>query len=84
MLGFSQYEGEDIEGFSLEWQPTREASYDKNIQTFIIIELSNNLLLFERRVYTTLDMLADIGGLSSSLSLVCLAIVIIFQFYGSQ
>ena len=40
-------------------------------------------MLYIRRVYTSLDLLSDLGGLYSSLSLLCLFLVQIFQFRGA-
>ena len=36
-----------------------------------------------RRVYTTLDLLSDLGGLFASFKLICAAAITAFQFYGS-
>ena len=35
-----------------------------------------------RRIYASLDLLADLGGLTSSLALLSLVMVQVLQFYG--
>ena len=71
LFGFSFVEQKEEYGFSLDWQASREINYDDKLQTVVTIELSNQQTAYFRKVYTFLDLLADLGGLFSSISLLC-------------
>ena len=77
LAGVTFLEQTNSRGFSLKNHSTREINYSDGAsdQTQITYELSYDQMHYIRRTYALLDLLADLGGLTSSLALLSLSIV---------
>ena len=54
--------------------------FDDNVQLAVTYELSRDLRIIRRSVYSILDLLGDIGGLAGALRALFSFAVIIFQY----
>ena len=66
--------------FQVEKGPTRLYDFDDNVQLVVTYELDRDLRIIRRNVYTFLDLLGEIGGLSGALISLFSAFVIIFRY----
>lgn len=70
--------------FKMEDKPTRILPYKNDIHNAVTYEMSHTKNIYQRQVYGVLDWLRDIGGLYGSLSAICIGIVFVFQFQGTN
>ena len=70
-------------GFVLKKMPNREMSYKNNFQNAVTIELSLNQVVYYRRIYSFLELIADLGGLAGGLKIVCYGIITAYSYYGA-
>ena len=49
--------------FRLDLMPVRPWEYDKVSQFVFSVELNFDLIIVERKIYSTLDFLSDVGGI---------------------
>lgn len=78
--------GADDEGvysFEIEPRPTRSLPYINNFQNSITYEISLHQFRFVRRVQTVLDLVAELGGLFTSISRIFLVILALINYFGS-
>ena len=54
-----------------------------NFLNAITFEMTLAKKIYWRRVYATLDLIADIGGLVSSIRPICIGVLSAFNFYSS-
>ena len=70
-------------GFKYDFEVGQENNFGEAVQTFVMFELSTELINCVRQVDTIFDILASLGGLFNALSLMCFSIISLFHFYGS-
>jgi hypothetical protein len=70
-------------GYVADRMPSRELPYQNFYRNSITYELSLNQIKYFRRVYSLLDVLADMGGLYGAISPLCFAIVLLFHYRSS-
>ena len=66
--------------FRLNQIGTRPYEYPNNVHTAIAYELDLNLATLDRQVYSVLDLMGDIGGLSEALVFLGSIIIGIIHF----
>ena len=49
--------------FRLDLMPVRPWEYDKVSQFVFSVELNFDLIIVERKIYSTLDFMSDVGGI---------------------
>ena len=54
--------------------------FQDNVQLALSFELSYDLLVIQRQVYSLLDLLGDLGGLASSLYTLFFVSIVVMQF----
>ena len=59
---------------------TRPYDWKNDVQCAVTFEFSKDLRMVKRKVYSIMDFLGDIGGLSGSLHALFGAAVIVFQY----
>lgn len=74
---------EDRLGFFSTDERSREMTYSKPFQNAITLEMSFMHREYDRKVYSTLDFLADIGGLFAALKAPFTLVVAIVNFWSS-
>ena len=74
---------DDEMGFFTTDERSREMTYSKPFQNAITIEMSFMHRDYTRGVYSTLDFLADIGGLFAALKAPFTLIVAVVNFWSS-
>ena len=70
-------------GFFLDVYPSRVLPYLNNWQNALTIEMSLDLRVYHRKVYSWGDYVSDMGGLFGALSPICMSILTIINFYSS-
>lgn len=58
----------------------RPYDFEDSVQLALTFELDRDLKVIKRKVYSLMDWLGDLGGLSGSLYALFAALVIIFQY----
>ena len=53
--------------FRLDLMPVRPWEYDKVSQFVFSVELNFDLIIVERKIYSTLDFMSDVGGIQKIL-----------------
>ena len=71
------------QGYTVVKKPSRELPYRNNFQNSITLEPNLNRLVYYRRVYSFLDLLADLGGLAGALRIVCSLLISVFSYYSA-
>lgn len=74
---------ESDKGFSLREEARRFLPYVQPFQNAITFEVSLTRSLYQRTVYSAMDLLSDIGGLFGALKPICFTLVLVFQYYGA-
>ena len=74
----------DSTGFINIQKPSRDLNFANNMLNSVTFELSLSLDVYERQVYSLLDILSDIGGLYGCLRGIFHIIVLFFQFRGDH
>ena len=80
---FFNFNSKIRESFDYDQLPARDMVYRNKIWNAITYEMSMNQKQLDRRVYTSLDLASDLGGLFTTLSSICLLIVTLVNYYGS-
>ena len=78
--------GADDEGvysFEINTRPTRSLPYINSFQNAVTYEISLDQFRFVRRVQTVLDLVAELGGLWTSISRIFLLFLGMFNYFGS-
>ena len=57
--------------------------YDRPFMNAVTYEVSATRDFNERKIYTVLDLVSDVGGLFGGLSPICFLLVSVFQYHGS-
>ena len=70
-------------GFFVETLPVRTLPYKNKFQNSITYEMSLDQKYYYRTVYSSLDFLAEIGGLFSAFSKICLIVITTLNYFGS-
>ena len=81
VMGLNFLFGEEKSGFEYGQVRSRETNFN-SYQTSIVFQLSRSQLNYFRQVDTIFDLLANLGGLFSALSLISASIVKACQFNG--
>ena len=69
-------------GFINTQVPNRVLNFQNNILNAVTFELSLSLDVYERQVFSLLDILSDIGGLYGSLKVIFYIVITFFQWNG--
>ena len=74
---------EDIQtGFINTQVPNRVLNFKNNMLNAVTFELSLHLDVYERQVFSLLDILSDIGGLYGALKVIFYIVITFFQWNG--
>ena len=71
------------EGFYSSDAPTREMQYFNDFHNAITLEMTFTHRSYLRRVYSTLDLLADVGGLYAAVRAPSAVIIGVLNFYAA-
>ena len=69
-------------GFINTQVPNRVLNFQNNMLNAVTFELSLSLDVYERQVFSLLDILSDIGGLYGSLKVIFYIVITFFQWNG--
>ena len=81
-MNFGELTSDDKTGFKAVSKPNRVMNYRDRKQAAVTYELSLSIDVHDRRVYSFLDILSDVGGLNKSVLSIFFFIVVIFQYHG--
>ena len=77
-MSLGELTSDDKTGFKTVSKLNRVLNYRDKKQTAVTYELSLSIDVHDRRVYSFLDILSDIGGLNKSVHSIFFFIVVIF------
>lgn len=66
--------------FHVDKGPVRFYDFKDNVHFAITYEMSRDLLSVNRKVYSVLDLLGDVGGLTGSLHAIFALAIFVFQY----
>lgn len=70
-------------GFQMKDNPTRIMEYPNDFYNAITFEMSFTHRMYNRHVYNSLDLLADLGGLFSALRVPFAAVLLLLNYFNS-
>ena len=73
---------EDETGFFSFREPNRELTIENDVQTSVTFEMSFEQRVYNRKVYSVLDLLAELGGLFGTLGALSFMIIFLIQYRG--
>ena len=74
---------DEEKGFQMRDTPTRIMEYPNDFYNAITFEMSFTHRMYNRHVYNSLDLLADLGGLFSALRVPFAAVLLLLNYFNS-
>ena len=82
-FSLGSFMSDEERGFQMKDNPTRIMEYPNDFYNAITFEMSFTHRMYNRHVYNSLDLLADLGGLFSALRVPFAAVLLLLNYFNS-